>query len=580
MTIQYILGINCAYHESSACIIVNGELLAAAEEERFNRIKHGKPAMIHNADSLPLQAIAFCLQHAGLKTIANVQDIAYSFNAKRRFKKNSTFQCAYPIADDDFGSLAGEKIFYSANMNVENKLKIMGFKGAFHALNHHDCHAASAFYVSGYDDAAVLVIDGIGEFESTTLYHGKGNRLSRLAQLDFPDSLGLLWEKISLYMGFSIYDAAKTMGLSSYGDPTVFQERIEQILTVHEDGTFSVHDDIVRLRNDDCSSLEQLFGLPTRTEPVLEMNELTQGYADVAVALQIETEKIFIQLAKNIQGKTGANHLCVAGGVALNCVANGYLSYAQVFKNFYVQPAANDAGTSIGAAYIVWHHVLNKPRLSISASPYMGPEYSNEIIESVLNKHGLVYEKCDNIEVATAVLLTQGKVISWFQGRMELGPRALGNRSLLADPRQKKIVTQINVKVKHREAFRPFCPSILVEKAYDWFELPEPLPSICDYMLGAFRVLPDKKDQIPAVVHTDGTCRIQTVHQETNPRYHRLLREMERLTGVPILLNTSFNDREPLVCSPDDAVHTFMKTEIDALAIGDFLVHKTQQCLK
>jgi len=248
-----------------------------------------------------------------------------------------------------------------------------------------------------------------------------------------------------------------------------------------------------------------------------------------------------------------------------------------VFDNFYVQPAANDAGTSIGAAYIVWHQILNRPRLPVTTSPYLGPEYSNEVIESVLIKHGLVYKKCDDIEAATAALLIQRKVISWFQGRMELGPRALGSRSLLADPRHQELVELINVKVKHREAFRPFCPSVVVEKAYDWFELPEPLPRVCDYMLGAFRVRPDKKDQIPAVVHTDGTCRIQTVRKETNPRYHRLLSEMERLTGVPILLNTSFNDREPLVCSPDDAVHTFMKTEIDVLAIGDFLVLKAQQ---
>ncbi len=570
----YILGINCAYHESSACILADGELLAAAEEERFNRIKHAKSASVHNADELPLQAMNFCLRYAGLNSLADVQHIAYSFNAKRRLQKNVNFVASYFIPEHDFGTKEGEEIFYRSNVNVKNKLEAMGFSGTFHVLNHHDCHAASAFFVSNHADAAVLVIDGIGEFDTTTLYHGQGNRLKTISHLDYPHSLGLLWEKISLYLGFTVYEAAKTMGLSSYGKPGVFDEKLKQILLIHEDGTFSVDDGIVRLRNGDCAPLEQLFGLPARTEPVTEITGSTQAYADIAVALQLATEDILIRLAKSIREKTHAKHLCMAGGVVLNCVANGYLSNARVFDDFYVQPAANDAGTAVGAAYLVYHHSLDQPRRRVSRSPYLGPEYSNEEIRQVLKQHALDATYHEQIESVTASLLMEGKVVSWFQGRMELGPRALGNRSLLADPRHQEMTARINVKVKHRERFRPFCPSVLAEKAHDWFELPEITPSICDYMLGAFKVRPEKKNAIPAVVHIDGTCRIQTVHQESNPRYHRLLREMDALTGVPVVLNTSFNDREPLVCSPADAVHTFLKTDIDALVIGNYVVVK------
>ncbi len=569
----YTIGINCAYHESSVAILCNGELLAAVEEERFNRIKHAKEAKIDNADELPLSSIEFCLKEVGLESLSEVQYIGYSFDPERRLKKNIDYKVPYTVSNDDFGSKIGETTFYNSNLKVEPTLRKMGFNGDFHYLNHHDCHAASSFFVSEYDEAAVIVIDGIGEFESTTLYKGSNNKLELLKRIEFPNSLGLLWEKISFYLGFSIYDASKAMGLSSYGNP-VLKDKMQEILTINEDGTFIVNDAIVQLRNTDCNKLETLFGLSARTSLVTEITAETQGYADIALALQIATEEIFINLAKSIKKETDTKYLCLAGGVALNCVANGYLSYKKVFENFYVQPASNDAGTSIGAAYLIWHHILDNPRIEVSKSPYLGPEYSNSEIEKTLKEHNLIYEKHEDISSVTAKLLTEGQIISWFQGRMEIGPRALGNRSLLADPRYEETVELINVKVKHREAFRPFCPSILVERAYDWFELPKPLPEITDFMLGAFNVLPEKKDLIPAVVHFDGTCRIQTVHSKYNPRFHRLISEMERLTGIPIVLNTSFNDREPVVCSPQDAVHTFLKTRIDYLAIGNFLISK------
>jgi carbamoyltransferase len=570
-----ILGINSVYHESSACLIQDGQLVAVAEEERFNRIKHGKPAKVDNADELPEQAIAFCLRSGGLDSIANVDFIGYSFEPEDRLRKNLEYRHDYTLPDADFGTIAGEQRFYNSNLSVEQKIRAMGYQGRFFYLDHHACHAASAFYVSGYEDSAVLVLDGIGEFESTTFFKGQGTRLNKIRHFEYPNSLGFLWEKISAFLGFSPYDAAKVMGLSSYGEPGLYKNKLAQLLHIGDDGTFSIDDDLAHLRNGSFQALENLFGTSKLDKPVSIINSETQKYADIAVALQIATEEIIIKLARQLQLETGSQHLCMAGGVTLNCVANGYLSYEKIFDNFYVQPAANDAGTSIGAAYLIWHRLLGYPRQVVSKSPYLGPNYSDDQIKAALVARGLAFRQSNTIEAETARLLADGKIIAWFQGRMELGPRALGNRSLLADPRSKDTVELMNLKVKHREAFRPFCPSVLAERAAEWFELPEPMPEVADYMLGAFRAKKDKAHLIPAVVHFDGTSRIQAVRSDTNPKFHRLLTEMEQLTGVPVLLNTSFNDQEPIVCTPDDAITTFLKTEIDYLAIGNYLVAKS-----
>lgn len=570
-----ILGINCAYHESSACLLQDGQLIAVAEEERFNRIKHAKPARVDTAEELPQEAIAFCLASGGLDDITDVDFIGYSFEPEHRLQKNTHHQHSYSLPPGDFGSLDGEQRFYQSHRRVEQQIRSMGFQGRFVYLDHHECHAASAFFVSGYDNSAVMVVDGIGEFETTSFFHGIGTRLHKLNHFEFPHSLGLLWEKVSAFLGFDGYDAAKVMGLSSYGEPSLYKEALQQILRIQCDGSFSVDDSIVNLRNDDFQGLERIFGVGKRDVPVNQITKDTQVYADIAVALQIATEEIFIKLAKRLQQQTGSRYLCMAGGVALNCVANGYLAYEQIFDNIFVQPAANDAGTSLGAAYLIWHHLLGHLRQPVTKSPYLGPGYSDHQIQAALEFHGLTFRQHDDIEKETALLLADGMIIAWFQGRMELGPRALGNRSLLADPRSSNTVEIMNTKVKHREAFRPFCPSVLAERAADWFELPEPLPEVADYMLGAFRARKEKAPLIPAVVHFDGTSRIQAVRRETNPRFHRLLTEMEKLTGVPILLNTSFNDQEPIVCTPDDAIATFVKTKIDYLVIGSYLVPKS-----
>lgn len=571
-----ILGINCAYHESSACLIQDGELIAAVEEERFNRVKHGKPARVDNADELPRQSIAFCLDSGGLTDLSQVDFIGYSFEPEDRLRKNLAHDHGYPIATGDYGTEAGERLFYEKNLNVERKLRAQGFDGRFCYLDHHDCHAASGFYVSGYETSAVMVVDGIGEFESSSFYVGEGTRLRRLRHFEYPDSLGFLWEKLSAFLGFSGYDAAKAMGLSSYGELGVYDAALSKLLRVDDDGRFHVDDRLVRIRNDDYSALEELFGVPKLAAPVSEVTPANQCYADIAVALQLATEQIFIKLGRGLRAETGQRHLCMAGGVTLNCVANAYLANERVFENIYVQPAANDAGTAIGAAYLIWHHQLGQPRLPVTKSPYLGPAFDNDAIEPVLAAHGLDYTRMDQVESATAQLLADGAIIAWFQGRMEIGPRALGNRSLLADPRYAEVTQLMNLKVKHREAFRPFCPSVLAEKAGDWFELPTPMPELADYMLGAFRARKDRAEQIPAVVHFDGTSRLQAVHKETNPRFHALLEEMDKRTGVPVLLNTSFNDQEPIVCTPTDAVQTFLKTRIDYLVIGDFIATKAR----
>lgn len=570
----FILGINCVYHESSACLLKDGELIAAVEEERFNRIKHAKPANIDNSDELPESSIDFCLKMGGLKDISEVDFVGYSFEPEDRLRKNTEYKHGYPISEGDFGTEEGEQLFYQKNLEVEKKIRARGFDGRFFYLDHHDCHAASAFYVSGYDEAAVMVVDGIGEFESSTFYKGEGTQLKKIRHFEYPNSLGFLWEKMSGFLGFSVYDAAKAMGLSSYGNVETYKQELSQLMRVEDDGRFVIDDNLVQIRNDNYEHLEAVFGVPKLDKPVHKITEETQKYADIAVALQVATEEIFKKLAAQLQRETETEHLCMAGGVTLNCVANGYLGYANIFKNFYVQPAANDAGTAIGAAYLIWNQKLGKPRQAVTKSPYLGPGYTNEEIQPVLEQYDLTYKKMDDVEAATAHLLSDGCIIAWFQGRMEIGPRALGNRSLLADPRRPEVTEMMNLKVKHREAFRPFCPSVLTEKAAEWFELPEPMPEVAEYMLGAFRAKKEKADQIPAVVHFDGTSRIQAVRSDTNPRFHKLLTEMEKRTGVPVLLNTSFNDQEPIVCSPEDAVKTFIKTNIDYLVIGDFIASK------
>lgn len=569
----YILGVNSAYHESSVCLIKDGQMVAIAEEERFNRKKHAKSARVDNPDELPIKALQYCLEKVGI-TFEEVDYVGYSLNPEVRLRRNRQHQHPYKVTTGDFGTKEGEELFYHKNRGVEEKIQELGFKGKFFYLNHHDCHAASSYFVSEFDDAAVLVVDGIGEFESTTWYKGAGNKLRKIGSIDFPNSLGFLWEKLCKYLGFSEYDACKVMGLASYGNPAVYRDNFRKFVNVNPNGIFTIDDAIIQFRNSDYSRLENLFGVEKRNESIREVDTATQKYADVAAAMQEITEEVIIELARTLKNETKARQLCLAGGVALNCVANGKLLEERIFDEVFIQPAAHDAGTSLGAAFYIWNQILNQPKKYVFDSVCLSTEFSEQDMKEALDKSGLNYRLIDQVARETAQRIAEGKVVAWFQGAMELGPRALGNRSILCDPRNKDAVASLNHKVKHREPFRPFCPSVLVDKAAEWFDVKGKIPSPAKYMLSAFKVLEHQREIIPAVTHIDGTARVQVVEKEIHPKYYELIEQFEALTGVPVLLNTSFNDQEPIVCSPLNAVNTFLKTKIDYLVMGDFIVSR------
>lgn len=394
---------------------------------------------------------------------------------------------------------------------------------------------------------------------------GHGTRLSPISEISYPASIGFLWEKIAKYLGFSEYDACKVMGLAAHGNPEPYRDHYRHLLKLLPDGRFCLDNDILRLRTQDHGGLTALFG----TGPRSPHQEITRTHADITAALQAATDEVMLHLVEHAARRLGTRNLCMAGGVALNCVTNGRIAATGRFDALYIQPAAHDAGTALGAALLIWHQILEGSQRHEMRHAYWGPEYSDAAIEAVLREHRASYKRVDSISDEAARLLADQKIVGWFQGRMEFGPRALGNRSLLADPRHPAMRDRLNRVVKKREDFRPFAPSVLAEHAQDWFDIPRP-SGACDFMLVGHRARHPEK--IPAVVHVDGTSRIQTVHRETNPRYHRLISAFHQITGVPLVLNTSYNDREPIVCTPADAITTFQHTGIDYLAIGDFLV--------
>ena len=571
---MYILGLNAAYHESAACLVKDGRLRIAIEEERLNRRKHGKQSSPDSAMILPWRSIRACLEQEGI-ALEDVDHIGYSFDPRElqagvdAWRREHAQAPDWTLEETSYQTREGGLKFIEGVSSAKKQLTDKGFRGEFHFLPHHACHAASAFHVSPFEEAAVLIVDGIGEWASTSLYRGAGTRLTKLREFTFPNSLGFVWEKMSRYLGFSRYDAAKVMGLAAYGDASKTIDRFASLMT--ERATFRVDPDVMRHESPDFSRIEQLFGLPRRHTPVDFGVDGWQGYVDVAAGLQHLTEQALFAVLENFDpGRF--RHLCFAGGVALNCAANGAIVRSGRFDDVFIQPAAHDAGTALGAAFLIWNDILGNPRDYVFTNAYLGPEYPDGEIEQILRQTSLVYEKVD-IAPAVARLIADGRIVGWFQGRMEWGPRALGNRSLLADPRNNSVRELMNVKVKHRELYRPFCPSILAEKADEWIDSGADVDAN-KYMLTTSIVRPSKRDAIPAVVHEDDTVRAQAVRRSDNPLYHDLISRFEALTGVPLLLNTSFNDSEPIVCSPHDAIKTFLKTGIDHLAMGSFLVSK------
>lgn len=554
------LGINSAYHESSACLVRDGVVVAAVEEERFSRRKHGKDAEVDNPHQLPLASIGWCLRHAGVEP-GDVARIGYSLNPLRRL--------ANRIHDEDvvagsWGSVAGEDEFHRCLQTIPERLLAMGFGARLAWIDHHRCHAASAYLASPWEHAAVLTMDGIGETASTTFAVGQGQHIEFLGAIEYPASLGFLWEKLSMFLGFREHDACKVMGLSAYGDPERFRAAFAQVVSLLPEGRFAIDNDVMRFRGGGHGRLEALFGVPRR----LRDEPLEPVHSDLAAALQKVTSSTALHLARYLRQQTATKRLCLAGGVALNCVMNQALLDQAGFDELYVSPAAHDAGTALGAALLLSPGAQRSPLEHV----YLGPCFSAAEVESTLAASGLPYQRYERIEEAVAERLANGQIVGWFNGAMEFGPRALGNRSLLADPRHASVREKLNEAVKHREPFRPFGPSVLCEEAAKWFELPD--SPATEYMLLAVRVRNAYRDRIPAVVHVDGTSRLQVVSRSQNPRYHAVIAAFYARTGVPAVLNTSFNDDEPIVCTPADALATFRSTAIDCLAIEGFLVER------
>jgi carbamoyltransferase len=582
-----VLGVNAAYHESAACLIEDGRLVAAVEEERFSRVKHAKASRVDNADELPWRSISFCLAQAGIGP-ADVDHVGWSFDPDARLRLALAAPPPAGAADGDWGTPAGERAFHAANLRARAALQERFARAQFYFVPHHLAHAASAFLVSPYEDAAVLVADGIAEHHSTWLGLGCGTRLETLGEVPYPHSLGFLWEKVSVLLGFDVYAGpGKVMGYAGLTDPlgeesgADYHARFRDVVRLLPDGTFAVDPDVARFRTDDFRGLERLFGA-RRRRPVDRFED-----ASVAAGLQAVTEDVFVHLATHLHRRVNAgrapgdtvDRLCLAGGVALNCVANDAILRRTPFRELWVQPAANDAGTAVGAAAWIWNVALGEARRPRMDHAFWGPAFGPDALRAALDAAGLSFEAPDDPIAAVVDVLADAGVVAWFDGALELGPRALGHRSILADATRFDTRNRLNAKVKQRESFRPFAPSLLPEEVPRHFAA-EDAPGPAEYML---RAVPCRDvvaaQQLPAVVQTNlstnaSNSRIHVVRAAANPRYHDLLTAWKRASGRGVLLNTSFNISEPIVCTPEQAIATFARSGMDLLALGPFLVRR------
>ncbi|WP_207425402.1 carbamoyltransferase C-terminal domain-containing protein [Pedobacter sp. SYSU D00535] len=572
---MYTLGINAVFHDSAACILKDGKLLAAVEDERFTHIKHGKRPVPFSTWELPFHAIDYCLKIAGIH-LKEVDQIAYSFDPflllPEQYREQQRIEI--PLFQNSNSRNTEwlnpwDPLFLSSIINAPRQLKDgyphhlqKRFVGTalddldFHYVDHHTAHAASAFLPSPFSNAAVLTLDGRGELATTTYSVGAGNNIQRIGQVNMPHSLGLLYEQLTSYLGFlHSSDEYKVMALASYGKPE-FVKDFREMIMLGSDGSYIINN----------QNFEERFG-PAR----LRHEEFTKHHFNIAHSLQAVLEETVLELCSWLHKQTGEDNLCMAGGVALNCVMNARIRDKSPFKNIWVQPASGDSGTALGAALWLDSQTRKPKKRSFEMShAYWGPEYSDEEIEQFLQWAKVPYRKMENVAEETAEVLAADKIIGWFQGRMEYGPRALGSRSILASPIHAEMQSRLN-EVKDREDFRPVGPVVLEEDAAEWFEGANYSP----FMLFVYDVKPDKADRIPAVRHVDGTARIQTINSAQHPRYHELLQAFKKRTGVPVLINTSFNTLgKPIVCSPRDAVECFWTSPFDALVIGSFLIEK------
>ncbi len=594
----HILGLSAYYHDSAAALVVDGKIVAAAQEERFTRKKHDA--------GFPARAIAYCLEEAGVR----LDDVEYVvFYDKPLIKFERLLETYLAYAPKGFRSfLAAMPIWLKDKLFLKTTLKRELGKLAssektlprllFNA--HHHSHAASAFFPSPFDQAAVLCHDGVGEWATSSVWMGEGHELAPQWEINFPHSLGLLYSAFTYFTGFRVNSGEyKLMGLAPYGEPVYVDLILDKLVDVKEDGSFRLDMSYFNYTTGLTMTnrkFDALFGGPPRAPE----SEISQREMDIARSIQVVTEEVVLKIARNVHKELGTEYLCLAGGVALNCVSNGRILREGPFKDIWIQPAAGDAGGSLGAALSVWHEYLDNPR-SASADDdmqgaYLGPDNTPEDIKAYLDDVGASYEELEDplLMPRVADILGDENVVGWFQGRMEFGPRALGGRSIIGDPRSQKMQSVMNLKIKYRESFRPFAPAVKAERVSDWFEIDRKSP----YMLLVAPVKKEKcrimteeqqrlfgieklnvpRSEIPSITHVDYSARIQTVHKETNPRFHHLLDAFEDATDCPVLVNTSFNVRgEPIVCSPEDAYRCFMRTEMDYLVMENFLLCKSRQ---
>ncbi|WP_419782392.1 carbamoyltransferase [Malaciobacter marinus] len=612
---MYILGVSAFYHDSAATLIKNEKIIAAAQEERFSRIKQD--------ESFPKEAIKYCLNEAGI-TLNEIDFIAFYDKPFIKFERLletylneapkgfMSFCKSMPIWLKDKLFLKEtlskefETLYEELNPDFKKEIFKKFRKNIFKKImfgEHHQSHASSAFYPSPFEESAILTIDGVGEWTTTSLAYGKGNKIEFLEEINFPHSLGLLYSAFTYYIGFKVNSGEyKVMGLAPYGKPIYSKLIKEYLIDIKDDGSFKLDMSYFNFTTGFTmtnNKFNKLFGYSPRKRE----SELTQKDMDLAASIQDVTEEIILKLAKYIKSITGSKNLCLAGGVALNCVANGKLLKKNIFDNIWIQPAAGDSGGSLGGAYAVYYQELNKKRtvsfdyLDKMEGSFLGPKYSKDEIKKCLDNEKAKYKYVEDEEELLEIVssaLASGKIVGWHYDRMEFGPRSLGHRSILGDARSEQMQSIMNMKIKYRESFRPFAPSVLKEKVGEWFDLDIDNP----YMLFVSSVKKEKcynkievsdelfgieklnipRSTIPAVTHLDMSARVQTVSKEINPRYHKLISKFETKTGCPVIVNTSFNIRgEPIVCTPNDSLKCFMRTEIDILVIDDFILYKELQ---
>jgi carbamoyltransferase len=572
-----ILGINAYHGGASACLIQDGRLVAAVEEERFSRVKYQA--------GFPVQAIRWVIEEGGIAP-QDLDHIGISRKPTANLVKKALFafqrRPSMGLIRDRLNNsmkVGDLKSAFCSGLDID----LSSLHAEFHNVEHHRAHMASAFFVSPFREAAILSVDGMGDFVSTMWGTGCDTEMQVMGKVNFPHSLGLFYTAVTQWLGFPKYgDEGKVMGLAPLGRPA-HMDKMEKLLRTQRDGTFELNLDYFvhhaegatmtwneaepKLGAIYSDEFVKLFG-----EPRVPRSEITEYHEDVAASLQVMLEQVEFALVRKLQRETGQKAICMAGGVALNSAFNGKILPCTDFEDIYIQPAAGDAGTSLGVCYYIYHQVLGRPRTYVMNDAYTGPQFAPDTIETALQKAGFSYTRLDEQDLAdrAAEIVAEGNVLGWFQGRMEWGPRALGNRSIIADPRRPDMKDILNARIKHREPFRPFAPSILMDHVGEYFDQTYPDP----FMIKVYNVLEEKQSVIPAVTHVDGTGRLQTVDREYSPLYWLLIKAFKERTGVPVVLNTSFNENEPIVCTPEEAIAVLQRTRMDALAIGNFLVTK------